>query len=142
MLCYSLAVIVQPFAAPVYQGDYVVRTTCNEKPVHFGLLKVGGITVGTAPWTLAPFTEPTAPGEAPLDPTIDNYVMDFRQNVHDLCPIEDLKAMLNSLGFLPFRNPPPPVNCFVDISRVVGRDENDGGLILLSKGMNKDPVQG
>lgn len=116
-----------------------MRTVCNKETVFLGTIKVAGISVGTAPWFLTPFIGPVAPFEAPIDPTIANIVMDFRQNIHDICPVEDLAAMLNQKGFLPFKNPPPPVNCFVDIGRVVGRDAVDNGIILLFKGMNHDP---
>lgn len=137
----TTSVAVAPFAAPFYQGDYVVKTTCNRETVFLGTLKVAGFSVGTAPWTIGPLPGPVAVGEF-LDNTIDSIVMDFRQNIHDICPIEDVQASLNSKGFLPFRNPLLPVNCFVDIARVVGRDVTDNGIILLSRGMNQDPIKG
>lgn len=37
-------------AAPFYQGDYVVKTTCNQETLFLGTVKVGGFSVGTAPW--------------------------------------------------------------------------------------------
>lgn len=68
--------------------------------------------------------------------------MDFRANVQQICPVEDEAALLNAKGFLPFRYAPVPMNCYVDIARVVGRDIVDGGLILLVKGLNEDPEFG
>lgn len=68
--------------------------------------------------------------------------MDFRQNIRQLCPIEDPAAVLNAKHFLPFKNPVVNLNTFVNIARVVGRDETDNAIILLVKGMRNDPQTG
>lgn len=132
---------VPAVVAPVaYQGDYVVRTRCGDRVLYIGTLHVGGLSIGTAEWSIGPLPGDVAPGEY-YNPK-DNLVMDFRIDIRDICPVEDPAFPFNIRGFVPFHNSIPPVNSFVDIGRVVGRGAKDGGTILLNKAMATDPTRG
>jgi hypothetical protein len=118
----------------------VVRTRCNDEDLYIGTLHVAGLSLGTAVWSIGSLPGPVAAGEYYNDKP--NLVMDFRVNMKEICPIEDSTLLRSTRHFLPFKNSLPPVNSFVDIARIVGRDPEDGGLIFLSKAMASDPVLG
>lgn len=118
----------------------MVEAQCDNRNIFLGTLNLGGVDVGTAEWKIGPL--PGSPASGEYDNGKLNIVMDFRGDMKEICPIENLERLFKVKGFLPFKNPIPPINGFVDIARVVGRDERDGGAIFLCKAMAADPDRG
>lgn len=124
------------FAKSAYQGDYVIRTHCNNKYMNIGVLNLGGINIGTAEWYIGAF-----PGEIIQGEHLDNrrgLVMDFRAEMEELCPPEGDEDVLTNRAFLTFRSSRGPAKTFVDMCRVVGRDSVDRGLIYLCRGLSEN----
>lgn len=115
-----------------YQGDYVVKTQCQGNFYNIGFLKIGGVDVGTAVWTIDNLGWNMAPGEYP-EGDKKSLLMDFTVDFTKLCAPEGNESPIGLFGFSPFRNSVYPISMFKDIGRVVGVDSSDGATILLNK---------
>eukprot|EP01068_Selenidium_serpulae_P007863 Selendium_serpulae@DN4822_c0_g2_i3.p1 len=124
----------------VYQGDYIVKTWCSGAYHNIGILNIAGLDVGTATWTVGELPGHVAPGEYwDGKPSV---IADFRVDVNQLCPVEGNESKIGLQGFVPFRNSIPPINGYLDVARVVGRDSRDGGLIYLCKAFSTSEKEG
>lgn len=134
------------FAEIFYQGDFTVRTQCQSEYLTIGWLSIGGVKPGTALWSVGNRKEAlgvdVAPGEYPLS-SENAIIMDFTKNFKDLCHPQGNESPLGLIGFSPFMNSVWPLNQFIDLAVIVGKD-SDGGLISLNKAyiIPKDPEDG
>lgn len=64
------------FAKAAYQGDYVIKTHCHNRPLNIGVLNLGGVDVGTAEWYVGHFPGDVTRGEYLDDRKV--LIMDFR----------------------------------------------------------------
>lgn len=117
-----------------YQGDFVVTTQCNGRKYDIGWMSIGGLKVGTAVWTSShlPKHLQLAEGEYPIGNT-EGIIMDFTRDFGKICTPEGSENSITLEGFSPFTNSMYPISHYIDMGRVVGIDQADGGIITLNK---------
>lgn len=128
-----------PFGSQLHQDDYVVKSQCNQRDIYIGTKLIGGFPIGTAEWKIGhPFgriDDMKTNSSVEYQDDKESFILDFTKDIQQVCPSEESTPTFLYRNSLPLKNSLPFVNRFVHIGRIVGRDDGDGGIIVLVKTM-------